>query len=207
MSEVIHNVSEAGTQACPRCEKPLVDPYGLGWCKSCGFCRSLEEEKQLMPEEETAVQPSNVVLAGAAVGNLPTWFWMVFVGWFAILLGSYAVGKWFTVDQEFQRAVWTSCQIALGVFAIFSTHFYLLLNLAAEEPTLVFKDAMTGGRLWGMVGKRLPQYGGAVQIAAWGLALIVCASFFIGGLMHWFTYLPGRENNPKHPVEYESRRP
>jgi len=35
---------------CPRCGKPLTDAAGLGWCRACGYCRSLEEAKAPAPE-------------------------------------------------------------------------------------------------------------------------------------------------------------
>src|SRR5690348_15640877 len=29
---------------CPRCGGKLTNPEGLGWCPSCGYCRSLEQD-------------------------------------------------------------------------------------------------------------------------------------------------------------------
>jgi len=46
--------------SCPRCKQPLVDPQGLGWCKACGYCRSLAETetKGIAPPSPLNAQPS-----------------------------------------------------------------------------------------------------------------------------------------------------
>src|SRR2546426_426791 len=64
---------------CPHCRQPLIDPAGLGWCKACGYCRSLESEKI---DKLLAAAPGptrGAVLAGIA-GHLPVWIWVLLAG-------------------------------------------------------------------------------------------------------------------------------
>ena len=69
------------TVACPRCQQPLIDPAGLGWCKACGYCRSLaESQKQAGPEPKAPAAPNTLTATGSAVGQTPTWFWITLVG-------------------------------------------------------------------------------------------------------------------------------
>src|SRR5262245_55714947 len=46
--------SPAPPPSCPRCQGKLTDPRGLGWCQACGYCRSLEEEREKVPLPKTA---------------------------------------------------------------------------------------------------------------------------------------------------------
>src|SRR5687767_11248515 len=91
---------------CPRCHKPLIDPAGLGWCKACGYCKSLEEEKHNQLLKESRGPSRGAVLAGAA-GNIPVWFWILLLG-IAILAGA-AVGadRLLPPGNNFARAVST----------------------------------------------------------------------------------------------------
>src|SRR5262249_36150457 len=31
-----------GTDDCPKCGTKLINPENLGWCRKCGYCRSIE---------------------------------------------------------------------------------------------------------------------------------------------------------------------
>src|SRR5258708_5777213 len=42
--------AEAGQESpCPRCGGKLVNPTSLGWCPTCGYCRSLAEDGAKIP--------------------------------------------------------------------------------------------------------------------------------------------------------------
>ena len=73
--------------------------------------------------------------------------------------------------------------------------FIGLLRIAPEETSLSFKDALIPFNLYGLVFKRLPSTRHTVYLGAWGIAAIVSAGVFIGGLGHWFTYLPSYQKN------------
>jgi hypothetical protein len=180
---------------CPRCGQRLIDPTGLGWCKACGYCRSLATEApaQLMARPP---QPSRgVVLAGAAF-NLPLWFWALLLG-VAVAAGlSFAAGRLLPPGNCLPRALWTSVQIGLGVVLIFSGQLVAVVAVAPEDERLSFKDALMPMRLWGLVIARLPRHSGCLWTSTFGAALVLCAFLFVGGLQHWFTYLPGYKKDP-----------
>ena len=191
--------AEAGQETCPRCAQPLVDPHGLGWCKGCGYCRSLEMEKgnQLL---QAAPEPSRgAVLAGAA-GNVPLWLWLL-LGGLVVLAGmSLTAGRLLPPGNNLTRALWTTAQIGAGWALAFVGQLVALVRIAPEDEKLSFKDALVPTRLWGLVFKRLPRLSGCLCISTWGVALALFAGLFIGGLPHWLTYLPGAKNSPTAKV-------
>src|SRR5437867_13024575 len=66
VSETLAEISIPSTEpvpsaaACPRCNGKLTNPESLGWCPSCGYCRSLEEDskKAALAVAPTLRQPS-----------------------------------------------------------------------------------------------------------------------------------------------------
>src|SRR5687767_3050945 len=94
---------------CPRCKEPLFDPSGLGWCKKCGYCRSLGD-----PDTKSAAPAPNTLTAtGSAIGQTPTWAWMTLIG-IAIVAGvTFAGGRYLTLSP-LERALLTTGQIILG---------------------------------------------------------------------------------------------
>ena len=185
---------------CPRCKKPLIDPEGLRWCKACGYCGSLEAEQnnKLMQAEQA---PSRAAVFAGAAGQIPWWFWVLVIGVGALAAASLAVGRLLTAGDTFQRALFTSVQMGVGVMLIFVGQLVALMHVAPEDEKLSFKDAIVPTRLWGLVGKRLNRLYGCLWTSVWGLALVVFAILFIGGLQHWMTYLPNsNKNQPPRPA-------
>ncbi len=182
---------------CPRCQSVLVDPQGLGWCKACGYCRSLEPEKEnaLLLLQAAPEASRGSVWAGAA-GNVPVWFWVLFTGVGALAGMTLAAGRYLPPGNNLPRALWTSILIGVGAAITFVAQLVALVRIAPEDDRLSFKDALMPTRLWSLVVKRLPRLSGCLCIAAWGMALALFAGLFIGGLPHWLTYLPGTKNGP-----------
>ncbi len=176
---------------CPRCGKALVDPDGLGWCPGCGFCKSLaQDNSQQLLADEKLLSLGGVVEAGGAITSLPLWFWTSLLVIAVGIGASIGMNKQLPEGENLTRATWASVQIAAGVLFIFLAQCYALMTVAPSEPTMSFKDAVTPFRLWPMVCKRLPNLKGSLWTALFGLSLIVGAAAFIGGLGHWFIYLP-----------------
>src|SRR5688572_3024087 len=77
---------------CPKCQQPLIDPAGLGWCKACGYCRSLEAEQgnQLLATHQG---PSKGAVVASVAGNVPLWLWVLLGGIGLVAGGSLAVGR------------------------------------------------------------------------------------------------------------------
>jgi hypothetical protein len=183
--------------SCPRCEAKLIDPQGLGWCKECGYCKTMEEDKKRVPEQAAAAQqtsPLGVVEFGQLVGKMPGWAWVMAGGVFAVAALNALAGS-LLADEGLPRALWSTMQVAVGFVMIFSAQFWSLVLFAPTDGTLHFKDAIVPGRLWAMTMQKLPRTRGQVWLASWGLACILSGIILVGGLGYWVTCIA------KKPVE------
>lgn len=187
--------TKAGAVPCPRCEKPLFDPHGLGWCSACGYCRSVAESES--KTESAPAAPGRVTATGSAIAQTPIWFWVTALGMAVVAGATFALGSLLKLTP-LERALLTTVQIAAGLGVMFVGQFIGLMKIAPEEETLSFKDAVFPFRLYGLICKRLPSTRHTVYLSAWGIAAIVSAAVFIGGLGHWFTYLPSNQKNQTH---------
>jgi hypothetical protein len=180
---------------CPRCKNPLVDPNGLGWCKSCGYCRSLAEaETETRAPRPAKTQPNALTATGGAVLKTPVWFWGCLCGTAAIGVGTFIASHQIALT-DFQRALFCTLEIVAGLGLMFCSQFFGLLRLAPEDPSLSFKDAIVPIRLYGLIFQRLPDTQKFLCLGTWGLTAIVMAAIFVGGLGHWFTYLPNKSRS------------
>src|SRR5258708_5838541 len=63
---------------CPRCGAKLINPESLGWCSKCGYCRTIEEEKVILPKDGSAAgaksSPFGIVEFLQLLGRIPRWF-------------------------------------------------------------------------------------------------------------------------------------
>jgi hypothetical protein len=175
---------------CPRCQKPLVDPQGLGWCKACGYCRSLADSEKQAPEPVQApAKPNTLTATSSALGQTPRWFWIALFGVVVIVAGTIAGGHYLTL-KPLERALLTTVQIAAGIIVMFVGQFLGLLRIAPEDSTLGFWDAVFPFRLYSLVFKRLPSTQTTFCLGVWGVAMIASAAIFVGGLEHWLNYIP-----------------
>ncbi len=181
----------SATVPCPRCQQPLIDPAGLGWCKACGYCRSLAEGTQQADQTAQAqpAQPNTFTATGSALGQTPLWFWIALIGVVLIAGGTFAGGHYLLL-KPLERALLTTVQIGAGIILMFVGQFLGLLRIAPEESSLGFWDSVFPFRLYGLVFKRLPSTRTTVYLGAWGIAAIASAAIFVGGLEHWLNYIP-----------------
>jgi hypothetical protein len=184
--------------ACPRCQQPMIDPQGLGWCKACGYCRSLEEGEKKAASAPNAV-PNQITATGAAIGQSPTWFWVTLIG-LILIVGATAAGAHYLVLTPLERALLTSGQIIVGLAAMFLGQFIGLLRIAPEDSALGLKDAIFPFRLYALALKRLPRTRHTLYLGVWGAAAILSAVVFIGGVDYWFSYLKNKNKNQPTPV-------
>jgi hypothetical protein len=176
--------------ACPRCKSPLIDPGGLGWCKACGYCRSLaESEPKAIQEIPLETPKSPDATSGSVVSQKPWWTWVSLIGMGAIIAGTWIAAQSLRLTP-LERAILTSADVLASVAILLITQFIAVIKIAPEESTLGFWDALIPLRLYGMIFKRLPRSGFAVCVAAWALTAIITVNVFIGGMGHWLTYLP-----------------
>jgi hypothetical protein len=191
---------------CPRCKKPLIDPNGLGWCKACGYCKSLEEGEKKAAEIEEKPLPSlgGLTATGAAIGQSPLWIWVTLIG-----LGAVIGGTWFAEKSmsltPFSRALFTTIQMAAGLALMLLGQFVGLLRIAPEDPTMSFKDAIFPFKLYALALKRLPTTQWTIYFGVWGLTAIITANIFVGGMLHWLDYLPGNRDKGTRNFPARSR--
>jgi hypothetical protein len=189
--------SAAQATPCPRCQQPLVDPRGLGWCQACGYCRSLAEDRERLPLAPSPAPAAAAAPSAAAQVQVPRWMVWLITGVVVIAASSWAVGR-FVQLTPLQRALWTTIQAAEGVLIMFLSQSYALFRVAPEEATLHFVDALVPFRLYSLVFKRLPRLALVVCVGSWGLTLTLAAVLFIGGLGHWLNYLPKSQESKQH---------
>lgn len=206
MNQLTHTLDTvAAATQCPRCQQPLVDPEGLGWCKGCGYCKSLAEGEKTnakappLPQEKPA-QPNAVVATGGAILQTPRWFWVSLIGAIIVAGGTFACAYHFKFTP-LQRALLTTVQMTAGFVLMFVGQFIGVLRIAPEESTLGFWDAVIPFRLYGLIMKRLPSSSLTLYLGVWGLTAIITVNVFVGGLPHWLTYLPDstKQKIPKAP--------
>jgi len=190
----------AGPDQCPRCRLQLIDPTGLGWCRGCGFCRSLEDERTNELLQKTQARGPQVSM-GMVAGHIPMWSWVLVGGIVVAVAASLVIGYLLPAGSNFIRALWTTVQVAVALLVIFICQLLALVQIAAEDEKLGFKDALMPTRLWSLVCKRLPATAASLWGATWALALIIGALLFIGGLGHWNEYLPGVKDKQKQKQE------
>ncbi len=194
-SPTLTSTAPADATLCPRCEKALVDPSGLGWCQACGYCRSLDEDRTrlaLAPAANTAPAGPSVM---AAV-QVPRWVIVLLAGVVVLAAVSWALGYYLPLNP-LHRAIWATVQAAAGLLILFAGQAYALMRIAPEEASLNFTDAVIPFRLYGLVCKRLPRLGHVLCIASWGLTLTVSGLLLIGGMGHWLKYLPKSQESQK----------
>jgi hypothetical protein len=176
-----------------------VDPQGLGWCKACGYCRSLEDgPKHVAPAPVAG--PTQLSATTAAIGETPSWFWVTAIGVILIAGATFACGYYLKVSP-LERALLTTGQMAVGLAAMFAGQVLALVRVGTQDSSIGFFDAIMPFRLYGLVFKCLPTSRHTVYLGAWGLAAIIAANVFIGGLDHWLNYLPGKNKNKVIPVQ------
>jgi hypothetical protein len=182
------------TAFCPKCEKKLIDPSGLGWCRSCGYCKSLEDDKARVPIQTQPAQPRKASLFGMAefgevMSRLPAWTW-VLVGGAGTGLAVNVLLSLVLPEASLSRALVATGEIAVGLLLIFVGQTWALCLLAPDDDKLHFKDAVLPGRLWAATVRKLPETRGQVWLVGWGLVCILSAILVVGGLTHWLSYLP-----------------
>jgi hypothetical protein len=186
-------VEEVLYDVCPRCQGKMIDPQGMGWCRGCGYCKSLEEDRARVPAagQRAQRQPS---LLGVndfffLLTKIPDWAYVMLAGSVAVFLGSLMPAAQLATGS-FERAVWATIQIGGGLALLFVAQLILVFRLAPMDEKITFKDAVLPFRVWGLAFPRGGQMRVSFWLGAWGLSAIVAAIVVIGGLQYWERYLP-----------------
>lgn len=177
---------------CPRCGGQLINPGSLGWCRSCGYCSSLEEEraKAVLPAAGT----SKSSFLGAVellqlLSKLPRWVWVLLGGVVAVVLVSVAVDWMLNPEEyEFERALWSSVQLGSGWLLLLVAQGWVLFQLAPNDDKLGPRDFFVPFRLWNLAMRRLPETRYPVWVGVWSMTAMLCALLIIGGYEYWYQF-------------------
>jgi ATP dependent DNA ligase C terminal region len=176
---------------CPRCGGKLTNPEGLGWCPSCGYCRSLDEGpgKTAVAAAQGPHKPSpfGIVEFFEVLGKLPFWLW-VLVGGAATVAAISVAADIVLPDESLARALWSSIQVAAGLFGLLAAQIWAFLLIAPESDHVSAKDLILSARLWSMTCRRLPQTQRQVWLGGWSMATVLSAVFLIGGFTYWYQF-------------------
>ena len=180
---------------CPRCGDKLTNPDGLGWCPSCGYCRSLEEDgKTIAPPTEaaTAKKPSLLGASefGEAMRRMPMWFWPLFGG-VLFLAGGSVAADYLLPEDGLARALWSAIQLVLGIVGVVVAQLWAALLVGTNEERIGARDVFLPGRIWRAVCQRLPETRKPLWLGTWCLTGLVCAIAIIGGFNYWVDLLTG----------------
>jgi hypothetical protein len=181
-----------GVEVCPRCQARLVDPQGMGWCQACGFCRSVEEGQGQVPGRRAATAKPSLLGAnefGFLLTHIPGWVYVLVVGCGAVFVASLMPATQLP-EGSYERAVWATVQIVVGLVMIFGGQLIVLFALAPLDEKLSFKDAVLPFRIWALAFQRGGRFRVPFWLGSWGLSAVVAAFFVIGGLEYWERYLP-----------------
>jgi hypothetical protein len=101
-------LQEAAPQ-CPRCQSAMLDPNGLGWCRSCGYCRTLEDEraKALPPASPAATGRQAAANALSVIGRAPSWLYVLVLGMGLFAVVTLLPAKKLPPVGTYERALWT----------------------------------------------------------------------------------------------------
>lgn len=198
---------QLGVALCPRCQGKLIDPQGMGWCRACGYCKSIEDDKGLAAVQKPAArQPSalGVVDFFFLLTKIPDWVYLMILGSGGVFAASLMPGRLLAVGL-LERAVWSTTQIGVGLALIFVAQLMLLFALAPLDEKLSFKDAVLPFRLWGLAFQRGGRFKVPFWLATWGVSAIVAAVFVVGGLDYWERYLPRSQPATPPPAPVKKR--
>src|SRR5262249_24968126 len=122
---------------CPRCGRKLINPLDLGWCQSCGYCQSLEQDR------------ARVDIPNVGMARRLSWIGPLVVGVIGAVLINVPPCLMLTPDS-LERALWTTAVIVVGVLMILGAQLWALLALAADDEHRRADDMCLAVRLWGM---------------------------------------------------------
>lgn len=175
--------------ACPRCGAALKVGADNGWCVKCGYCKVLENARELN-EQLRPKAPSGVGgLSDLAeqLRRLPRWVWVLLRGVAVILLFS-AVVSFALPAESLLRAIWSTAQLGIGLILLFFAQVRALALLVPEDADLSGKDLVYPVRLWKLAFEKIPLTTREVHHGVWGATLMFSAVVVTGGLLYWTQY-------------------
>ncbi|MCA9005109.1 MAG: hypothetical protein KDA70_07520 [Planctomycetaceae bacterium] len=164
----------------PTCsECGTYEPWGLSsWCPRCGYYPKLgkcvghtDVEGQPLTQPS---QPQNIWEL------IPAWGWVLGVGTVAVI-GLSVAGRFYCEDPG-QLCLWTITQATVGLIMFLIGHFTAYLNAVSRSAEFsILSIIMTPFKIWRPAIHRFPQGAWKMDLAVWGLTLVVGAFAIVGG--------------------------
>ena len=176
-SLLLPETDESQTNAtCSECG--TYEPWGLStWCPVCGFYPKLGKcvgETGFQQETETKPQPQTIWEL------IPEWGWILAIGTIAAI--GLSVGGRFYCDSAAGLCLWTLTQASVGLILFLIGHVTVYLNAVSKSVDFgMLSIFLTPLKIWGPTIRRFPQGVWKLDLAVWGLTLVVGAFAIVGG--------------------------
>ncbi|QDU00302.1 ATP dependent DNA ligase [Gimesia aquarii] len=162
--------------ACPECGS--YEPWGLSsWCPQCGFYPALGKcvgQPELHEQEETKPQPQTVWEL------IPEWGWVLAIGTIAAI-GLSVGGRFFCKDSA-ELCLWTLTQASVGLIMFLFGHILAYLTAVSKSVEFgLMSIILTPLKIWRPTIRRFPYGAWKLDLAVWGLTLMVGAFVIVGG--------------------------
>lgn len=176
---------------CPRCRTVLTDPYGIGHCPRCGYCRSLEVEGVAVLAAAGKHRRWTLTLRGLqqALRSTPVIFLAVLVALLAVVPLAIMADRRFPAGSR-ERALWSTGHLVCGVLLLLAGQAWAITILKRLRELVGWGDLLSPTHLWGLAVRRLPATGWPVGLGASGVVAILSAVIWVGGLSYWFRLDP-----------------
>tara|TARA_R110002111_G_scaffold255157_1_gene321258 strand:- start:45807 stop:46943 length:1137 start_codon:yes stop_codon:yes gene_type:complete len=166
-------------QAKPTCsECGTYEPWGLSsWCPQCGFYPKLGKcvgQTHNQSQAAANLQPQTIWEL------IPAWGWVLAIGTLAAI-GLSVGGRFYCADPA-ELCLWTLTQATVGVILFLTGHVVVYLNAVSKSFEFgMMSIFLTPVKIWGPTIRRFPRGAWKLDLAVWGLTLVVGAFAIVGG--------------------------
>jgi len=167
------------SQAKPTCsECGTHEPWGLSsWCPQCGYYPALGKcvgHSEVQQQEESKAQPQTIWEL------VPAWGWILAIGALAAI-GLSVAGR-FYCESPSGLCLWTLTQATVGVIFFLIGHFVVYVQAVSRSFEFgMMSIFLTPFKIWGPTIRRFPAGVWKLDLAVWGLTLVVGAFAIVGG--------------------------
>lgn len=161
---------------CPECGSH--QPWGLSsWCPDCGYYPALGKcvgQPEIQEQEEIKPQPQTIWEL------IPEWGWVLGLG--AIAAIGLSIGGLFFCKNSAELCLWTLTQAGVGLVMFLTGHIAVYLNAVSKSIEFgMMSILITPLKIWRPTIHRLPKGAWKLNLAVWGLTLLVSAFAIVGG--------------------------
>jgi len=165
-----------GNATCSECGTD--EPWGLSsWCPQCGFYPKLGKcvgHDDFHPETETKPQPQTIWQL------IPEWGWILAIGTIAAI--GLSVGGLFYCSSATELSLWTLTQATVGLILFMVGQVIVYLQAVSKSADFSMMSIfLTPLKIWGPTIRCFPKGAWKLDLAVWGLTLVVGAFAIVGG--------------------------